>query len=258
MITAGIDVGLENTKVVILKDGEVIARAIGQSGGVDRAELVNKAWEEALAAAGLRADGIDKTIATGQGKFDAKFAERHAVEPVADARAARKLFPEATSVVDIGADQTRVVTLGEGDKITEVVLNQKCAAGIGIFLKYIARRLEMTPEEFSAAALEGSDEAKVSDGCVVFAELDALSLLNRGYSRKDVARAVVDATAVRMNSVLNDKVIPDKLTTVLVGGLARNEALVGALKKRSGIDFLMPEGVEYIGALGAAIMAAEL
>ena len=258
MITAGIDVGLEYTKVVILKDGEIIARAIGQSGGVDRAELVNLAWEEALASAGLSADEIDRAIATGQGKFDAKFAERKAVEPVVAARAARRLYPQATSVVDIGADQVRVVTLGEGDKIKEVVLNQKCAAGIGIFMKYIARRLEMTPGEFSAAALEGNDEAKVSDGCVVFAELDALSLLNRRYSRQDVARAVTDAMAVRMNSVLNDKVVPDKQTTVLVGGLARNEALVGALKKRSGIDFLMPDGVEYIGALGAAMMAAEL
>jgi activator of 2-hydroxyglutaryl-CoA dehydratase len=86
--------------------------------------------------------------------------------------------------------------------------------------------------------------------------MDALGLLNRVVPREDIARAVTAAVAVRVNSILNDKVKPDAKTTVLVGGLGRNKALVEALKKRAGIDFLIPEHAEYAGALGCAIIAA--
>lgn len=256
MITAGIDVGIESLKAVILKDGKVLARGIGLSGGANRAKIVEQVWSEALAAARLKPADIGKVIASGQGKNDVRFADDRVVEPVADAWAARFLYPKATCVVDIGADQARVVTLGK-DGITEVVMNQKCAAGLGILLKSIARTLGMTLEEMSGLSGNPAGGVTVNDGCAVFAEMDAFSLLNRNTPREDVARAVIEAVAVRINSILNDKIKPAKDTTVLVGGLSRNIAVVNALKRRSGINFLIPEQAEYAGALGAALMAAE-
>src|SRR3972149_6511813 len=104
MITAGIDVGIENIKAVILKDGEVIARGTVQSGGAKRAMSAEKAWKDTLAAARLSPSDIEKVVATGQGKGDVSFAGDRVVEPVADARAARFLYPASTSVVDVGAD----------------------------------------------------------------------------------------------------------------------------------------------------------
>jgi predicted CoA-substrate-specific enzyme activase len=254
MITAGIDVGIESLKAVILKDGKVLARGTGLSGGANRAKVAEQVWSEALAAAGLKTGDVSKAIATGQGKNDVAFASDRVTEPVADARAARFLYPEATSVVDIGADQVRVVALGAGDSILEVVMNQKCAAGLGIFLKSMARTLGMTLDEMSR--LSGNGDAVVNDGCVVFAEMDVLGLLNRNVAREDVARAAIEAVAVRVNSILNDKIKPAKDTTVLVGGLSRNKAVVDALKRRSGLDFLIPDQAEYAGALGAALIAA--
>ena len=255
MITAGIDVGIESLKAVILKDGKVLARGIGLSGGAHRAKIVEQVWSEALAAARLKPADIGKVIATGQGKNDVRFADDRVVEPVADAWAARFLYPKATCVVDIGADQARVVTLGK-DGITEVVMNQKCAAGLGILLKSIARTLGMTLEEMSGLSGNPAGGVTVNDGCAVFAEMDALGLLNRNVPRQDVARAVMEAVAVRINSILNDKIMPAKDTTVLVGGLGRNIAVVNALQRRSEIGFMIPEHAEYAGALGAALMAA--
>jgi benzoyl-CoA reductase subunit D len=255
MITAGIDVGIESLKAVILKDGKVLARGIGLSGGAHRAKIVEQVWSEALAAARLKPADIGKVIATGQGKNDVRFADDRVVEPVADAWAARFLYPKATCVVDIGADQARVVTLGK-DGITEVVMNQKCAAGLGILLKSIARTLGMTLEEMSGLSGNPAGGVTVNDGCAVFAEMDALGLLNRNVPRQDVARAVMEAVAVRINSILNDKIMPAKDTTVLVGGLSRNIAVVNALQRRSEIGFMIPEHAEYAGALGAALMAA--
>jgi activator of 2-hydroxyglutaryl-CoA dehydratase len=71
-----------------------------------------------------------------------------------------------------------------------------------------------------------------------------------------VAQAIIEAVAVRVNSILNDKIKPPKDTTVLVGGVAKNKAVINALKRRSGIDFLIPDQAEYAGALGAALIAA--
>jgi benzoyl-CoA reductase subunit D len=256
MVTAGIDVGFENTKAVILKDGKIAGKAIGRTGWGNRAKSVESVWNEALRAAGVGASDVNKIVATGEGKRDVNFAQDWVVEPVADAKAARNWFPNATSVVDIGADQARVVTLGEGDAITEVVLNQKCAAGLGTFLRDFARKLELSLDELGKLSAAAPDGAAVNDGCRVFAELDALSLLNQGVAKEDVARAVMNAVVVRMNSVLDDKTRPSRETTVFIGGLTKNAAVVDGLINRSGIRFLIPEEAEYGGALGAALYAA--
>jgi len=257
MITAGIDVGLENLKIVILKDGEIIAAGSAPSGGGKRGKRVAELWEALLKEAKLSRGDVNKIIATGQGKTDVGFASDKVVEAVADAHGARFLYPSATSVVDIGADQTRVVTLGEGTRVLEVVLNQKCAAGMGLFLTRMAGRLDMTLDELSGINADGNTGLRVNDTCRVFAELDALGWLNRNASREEVARAVIEMVAVRINAILNDKIKPAINSTVLFGGVSRNSALVSALRRRSGINFLIPDRAEYGCALGAAVLAAE-
>jgi benzoyl-CoA reductase subunit D len=254
MITAGIDVGIENTKVVVLKDRKVIGRATVLSGGANRGKSAEQALKTALAAAKISPSAVDSIVATGQGKGDVGFARDCVVEPVAAARAARFLYPQAACVVDVGADQVRVVTLGLKDKIAEVVMNQKCAAGLGILLKSMARTLGMTLDDMSK--LSGEGKSVVNDACGVFAEMDAFGLLNRNVPREDVARAVIEAVAVRVNSILNDKLKPGKDTTVMVGGVSRNKAVVAALNRRSGINFIIPDQSEFAGALGAALIAA--
>lgn len=255
MITAGIDVGIECIKAVILKDNQVIARNTAPSGGAGRGTTAEQVWQEALKTAGLSAGDVGRIIATGQGKYDVKFANGNVVEPVADARTALFLYPSARTAVDIGADQIRVVTFDAAGKIEEVVVNQKCAAGIGIFLKSISRRLGMTLDEMGRISGRSAAGLTVNDCCAVFAELDAMALNIENTPKADIVQAINEAMAARINGVLNDKIIPGKNTTALMGGVARNQGIVNALKKRSGIDFLMPEYPEYGCALGAALVA---
>ncbi|MDR3294381.1 MAG: acyl-CoA dehydratase activase [Clostridiales Family XIII bacterium] len=258
MITAGVDVGLMNTKIVILRDKEVAAQRTKQSGGGGRGETVKEIWQDALKDAGIKPKDISKVVATGTGKKDVSFADKTVVEAVAAARAARFLYPESTSVVDAGADMTHVVTLGEGNTIREVVMNQKCMNGLGLVIEVMADRLGLTLDEISALAPAQGKTNPVNDGCPVFAELDALGLLNIGVDRREVAGAVTDAVVVRLSSILNDKIRPQKDTTVFIGGLAKNLAVTERLKERSGIHFLIPENAEYGGALGAAVIATDM
>ncbi|MCJ7605329.1 MAG: acyl-CoA dehydratase activase [Dehalococcoidales bacterium] len=256
MITAGIDVGIENIKVVLLRDGTVIGTGMARSGGADRKQAVEQIWQDTLAAAGLNAGDVSKVVATGQGKGDVSFAADRITEPLADALAAAHLYAQARSVVDVGADQVRVVTLDGKGGIAEVVLNQKCAAGIGTFLRSVARRLGYTLEEMSGINSTSGYTGVVNDACCLFAEMDALNLLHDGVAPADIAGAIHRSMAVRISSVMHDKIMPDTDTTVLIGGVARNPAVVAALRERSGIDFMIPDQPEYAGALGAALEAA--
>ena len=253
MITAGIDVGLENIKAVIVKDGKVIGKACGLSGGAGRPAAVQAVYDKALEAAGVKAADVEKVVSTGKGKFDVAFAADQLSETVVAAKAAAMFEPKVTTVVDIGADEIVVATMA-GEKITEFVINEKCAAGIGLFLESIACRFDMSIDELSA--LEGQSTVTVNDGCVVFAELDALSLVNRGTDVKEVLKAVIEACAWRANTTLNDIYKPSKDCVVLLGGMTQNGAFVKALEKISGIKFVVPGEAVYAGAIGAAALAA--
>ena len=251
MIIAGIDVGIENTKVAVLKDDIVIGRSTISTGGADRPGQVQKAYEDALSAAGVGAGDVEKVVATGKGKFDVAFAAEVFTEMIAAARAAKYYFPEATSVMSVGADETLAAVLGDARPVGEFALNQKCTAGLGTFLTYLVQRLGMTIEQ--AGASDGPDAGVMNDGCVVFSELDALSLMNNGAAPEAIMATAIRAAATRAATVLSDLTASPGTATVLFGGLTKNPAFVKALEKFCGKKFLIPEYAEFGGAVGAAI-----
>lgn len=255
MKTAGIDVGFDTIKVAVMADGKVLAKAVGEAGCIGRENHIGQLYGEALAAAGLQAGDVEKVFATGVGKYSVKFAADHITDAFAEAKAAKYFFKGATAIVDIGADQTRVVAL-EGDGIKEIVLNQKCMAGLGLILDVMADRLGYSLDEISKLEAGADKGVFVNDGCPVFAELDSLEELNKGTPKEQVMGAVINTVAYRLNSILHDKVMPAKDTTVLLGGVSQNAAVVGKLEARSGVRFIIPEDALYGGAIGCAVAAA--
>ena len=251
MITVGIDMGLERVKAVAVRDGAICGRGSACAGGASRAAAAESACAAALAQAGADMTQVKRVVATGKGKFDVSFAGDRVTEPVAAALAARFLCPAATTVMDVGADKTLAVAVGDGKLIDEFALNQKCSAGLGTFLKYMAERLALSQQEMDEAT--ETDGLSVSDGCVVFAELDALSLLNDGVAPQKVAAAVTEAVAVRAATVFHDISLQKPDCVVLFGGLTGNPAFVRALEKYTGVSFVIPPDADYAGAVGAAL-----
>jgi benzoyl-CoA reductase subunit D len=247
---------MECVKAVVLKDGKIIGRAKGLSGGAKIAESAGRVWDGALQDAGVSASEVVRIAATGKGKYDVKLADKVYTELRAAVRAARFLIPSVTTVVDIGADETMAATVKPDGTVGQTLLNQKCAAGLGTFLKSMSWLLELSLDDMGALNIADSDaNIAVNDGCVVFAEMDALSLLNRGIMPEAVAAAITKAVAVRANTTLNDITVPMNDCVVLFGGMTRNAAFITAWKALSGIDFVIPEDAEYGGALGASLMA---
>ena len=165
MIVAGIDVGSKNVHAVVIKDGEVVARASVLS-GFDHEESATRGLAEAAAAAGLLREQIDLVAATGAGRKALSFALEQPTEVAADARGAHALFPGARTVVDVGADEARAIRIDDSGKVLDFAINEKCAAGAGAFVEAMSRALEMSLEDFSRASLDSKQSIPMSPGGV--------------------------------------------------------------------------------------------
>jgi len=252
MITAGIDLGTQSVKAVILKDGEVISRGKSFS-GFDPTKAAEQAVDEALKKAKLSLSDVDHVTATGSGMDMAPHSNSTISMMGADAKAGVYLFPKARTIIDVGAEEARAVKCDDKGIMMDFVVNERCAAGAGAFIEAMARALEVTIEEMGPLSLKAERASSINATCVIFGESDVVTLIHRQETKPEIARAVFDAMADRVSSmVYRLGVNPD---VVLMGGVAKDVGFVASLKRKLGVDVLIPEYPEYAGALGAALVA---
>jgi benzoyl-CoA reductase subunit D len=255
VITAGVDLGTQSVKVVILKDGKVLSHGKAFS-GFDPAKAAEQAMEEALKAAKLSQGDLSHVTATGASMSLAPKADSTSTISMmgADAKAGVFLFPKARTIIDIGAEEARAVRCDERGLMAEFVVNERCAAGAGAFIEAMARALEVKLEEMGPLSLKAERASPINASCVIFGESDVVTLIHRQESKPEIARAVFDAMADRISSMVHRLgVNPD---VVLLGGVAKDVGFVASLKRKLGLDILIPEFPEFAGALGAALTAA--
>jgi benzoyl-CoA reductase subunit D len=253
MITIGIDLGTQSVKALLLKDDAVLARSQAFS-GFDPAKTAEQAVAEALKKAHLSFKDVTHVTATGSGMDMAPHANSTVSMMGADAKASVHLFPKARTIIDVGAEEARAVKCDEKGMMVDFVVNERCAAGAGTFIEAMARALEVKLEEMGPLSLKAERASPINATCVIFGESDVVSLIHRQESKPEIARAIFDAMADRVSSmVYRLGVNPD---VVLVGGVAKDVGFVSSLKRKLGIDILIPEYPEFVGALGAALVAA--
>jgi benzoyl-CoA reductase subunit D len=245
--------GIQTVKVVILKDDAVVARSKAFS-GFEPTNSAEQAFAEALKIAKISREDVVNVLATGSGMDMAPYASATVSMMGADAKAGVHLFPSARTVIDIGAEEARAVKCDEKGIMVDFVLNERCAAGAGAFIEAMARALEVKLEDMGPLSLKAERASPINASCVIFGESDVVTLIHRQEAKPEIARAVFDAMADRVSSMVNRLgVNPD---VVLVGGVAKDVGFVESLKRKLGISLLIPEYPEYTGALGAALIAA--
>ena len=245
--------GVQTVKIVILKDGEVIARSKIFS-GFETTQAAQQALDQALQEAKVSRADVSQVYATGSGMDMAPNADGTVSMMGADARAGVHLFPSARTIIDVGAEEARAVKCDERGVMVDFVVNERCAAGAGTFIEAMARALEVKLEDMGPLSLKAERASPINASCVIFGESDVVSLIHRQESKPEIARAVFDAMADRISSMVHRLGInPD---VVLVGGVAKDVGFVESLKRKLGINLLIPENPEYTGALGAALTAA--
>ena len=167
----------------------------------------------------------------------------------AHAAGAAFLCPGVKTVVDIGGQDCKVITVA-GGRALEFLMNDKCAAGSGRFLEAVAARLGA-----DAAAVEtllaAGKSAALNSTCVVFAESEITALIAQGVSREEILGGVADSMAARIGA-LAARLRPTE-PAVLSGGLSGSAGIAGALSRALGIPVRTLETGIYAGAIGAAL-----
>lgn len=244
----GIDLGSRTIKVAALENGGLVDYQIAESGFDPRGQSLEMV---------LRYKP-KKIVATGYGRHLAQehFADGVITEIKAHALGARHHFPECTTVVDIGGQDSKVISLAANGSVINFQMNDKCAAGTGRFLEIMAMTLGFALSDFGSAALESDEEVTVNSMCTVFAESEVISMKNRGISPKNIARAVHLSVVDRVVSMLNRVGYGE--TVVFSGGVARNNCIVALLRDRlDNVRVSTPETPDIVGALGAALYAGQ-
>ena len=119
----------------------------------------------------------------------------------------------------------------------------------------MARALEVRLEDLGPLALKSSNSIPMNAQCAVFAESEVVTLVHQKISKEDIAKAVHDAIADRITSMVRK--VGFEPDVVLIGGVSRNPAFVETMKRNLQADVKVLDNPEYVGALGAAIVAAE-
>ena len=252
---AGLDLGSTMTKVVIIdKDKKILARIESHTGAEHR-RLANKVMEQALEQAKLPFKAISYVVATGYGRINVPFADRQITELTCHARGIASLFPAARTALDIGGQDAKGLRIRDG-KLTDFVMNDKCAAGTGRFLEVIALTLGLKLEELGAISLKSQNRVNISNTCTIFARQEIVSRISEGVPIEDIVAGLHQAIASRAVKMLRQlKIEPD---VVFTGGVAKNVGVVKAVRENLACEVLIPEDPLISGAIGAALLGKEL
>jgi predicted CoA-substrate-specific enzyme activase len=134
-------------------------------------------------------------------------------------------------------------------------MNDKCSAGTGRFLEVMAAALEIELDDLGRISLESESPASISSVCTVFAESEVVSRVAEGVNKVDIVAGIHQAIASRIYAMAVR--IPVEERIVMTGGVALNVGVVRALEGRFKTDIIVPEMPQHMGALGAALIAAE-
>ena len=254
MTTAGIDIGARLAKVLILRDTEVLARA-QEPVGFEPGAAAERAFNQALKQSGLSEKDVEVVYATGAGRKVAPHADDSVTEVTAAARGAIYFHPSVRTIIEVGAEEGRAVKCDERGKVLDFAINEKCAAGAGSFTEAMSRALELDLEDFGRISLKSTRSIPMNAQCAVFAESEVVSLVHAKTPKQDIARAVHDAIASRIISMVRRVGINKDIA--LAGGVSYNPGFVDSLNRGLEMEVIVPDNPEYVGVLGAAILAGE-
>ncbi len=245
----GIDIGSRNIKAVL----------IGDDGNI----LDLKVTETSYAPLEKCFDIINKfdtklILATGYGRH--LVGINHNIPTITEIKAfaigAKALVPNCRSVIDIGGQDTKVISLDALGGIKKFEMNDRCAAGTGRFLEVMANVLGYSVEEFGAIEGKTGSSASISSMCTVFAESEVISLIAKGISREAIGVAVHRAISKRVASIAKRNSLEEDI--VFAGGCAGNRLLKNLLEGELGKRLIVPEAYQFLGAYGAALHAKSI
>ena len=251
----GCDVGSTTGKAVILAEAKVVGSALVPS-GIDPEDTARVALDKACGQIHgfTGVEQLRYLVGTGYGRNEVPFAHENISEITCHGVGAHRCDPGVRTIVDIGGQDVKAISLNNDGSVREFAMNDKCAAGTGRFFEAMARIFQLSLEGFSELSLDAKRVIPVSSQCSVFAETEVISLISKRHSPAEIAAGIQLAVAKRVFALARRVGVKSKLT--ITGGCAKNRGLAVTLKKvlRQEITPLTTDP-QLMGALGAAVMA---
>jgi benzoyl-CoA reductase subunit A len=204
---------------------------------------------------------ISNMVGTGYGRALLPFPEECIKsEILCHAFGAHAVFPQTRTVLDIGGQDTKAIQVDSNGLVTSFYMNDRCAAGCGRYLGYIADELSISLNELGTIALDSSKESNICSTCTVFAGAELRELLNVGEKREDILAGLHKAIVMRaMSLIARSGGVRNEFT--FTGGVARNQTILkyvtSLVRKNYGDDTKInvhPDSI-FMGALGGAMFA---
>jgi bzd-type benzoyl-CoA reductase Q subunit len=227
--------------------------------GSDSPNSARNALKFALEATEMPEDRMDYCIGTGYGRVNVPMADRSITEIACHARGANFIYgPEVRTVLDVGGQDIKAIQCDEKGKVTNFLMNDKCAAGTGRGMEVLADLLGVPINEVGERSFQVEEEPPaVSSTCVVYAKSEATGLLRKGWSTEKVLASYCRAMAERIYSLVERVgVVPEFAVT---GGMAKNRGVMDRLMPMIKLERMKTEwDTQIAGAVGAALFGYAL
>ncbi|MDI9617118.1 MAG: methanogenesis marker 15 protein [Methanothrix sp.] len=258
-LTAGIDSGSTTTKAVIMRDNQIIG-----TGWVPTTEVIKsaeEAFQQALQESGVKREEIQGIGVTGYGRFlvgkhfDAKLVQEEITVNSKGAVFLANAQKGPATVIDIGGMDNKAISVQDGVP-GSFTMGGICAGASGRFLELTARRLGVNITDLGKLALKGSyKNVPMNSYCIVFGTQSLVNSLSKGARPEDVAMAACHSVAEQVFEQQLQEV-EVKQPVIMVGGTSLIEGLPRAMEDLLGIDVIVPNHAQYIGAVGAALLVS--
>ena len=249
----GIDIGASAAKLVLVDEDRTPVAQTVQRSGVDYVATADRLLADALSDAGLSHDAIAGSLATGYGRDNVPWADAKMTEIACHGKGAYHHLGRPMTVIDIGAQDSKVIHLDDRGRRLSFKMNRKCAAGTGAFIEEIALRLDLPLSELNGLAERSTQEVTLGSFCTVFAATEILAKIRAGEKIEDIVKGAFRSVVKRI--VEMDLVSGD---LVLTGGVvAHNPLLAALLSEAFGKEAFVPPDPQHVGAFGAALFALE-
>lgn len=253
-LLAGLDAGHINTKAIIMRGQEILGYCTVPT-GFDVVAAAQTALNDASENAGISLGELGGIIATGIFKDMIKVPSLNVTgtipEYMADAKGALFLNKNSRTVIDIGGNIHKAVCYDQNGDLLDVIQNDKCADGLGIFYTTMAKALELSEQEMTELSLKSTKNLSIAIQCALSAESDAIDLICQGRDIADVADAISRFIAERVADMSTYMSLTKEI--VVAGGLAKSQVLVKHLSSLLKQDLSVLKHPEYVGAIGAVI-----
>lgn len=256
--TMGIDVGGSYIKGVIMnyaEQPELIDAKVEKIRRRNPEEVASEMIDYLLAKNNLTFDDISYLASTGEGEM-VKRKTGHFYSMTTHARGGKFFNENAKTVVDMGALYARAIKISDKGKVLDYQMTGQCASGSGQFIENISKYLGLAIDEVGAISLQADDPDIPSGICAVLAETDVINSVSRGTNTPNIIKGIHLSIANRIVRLITK--LKAESTIVLVGGMAKNEGMVQAVKEliqenKNEYDIVSHPDAIYSGAIGAAI-----